>query len=357
MSAIAILSTENLLANLSTIKNKAPSSKIAAMIKGNAYGHGIRSVAQRLEAYVDLFGVATWDEALILRQIGIRIPILLMRGATEAQQLIAAAHENIHLVFHNETQLQWLESLTLPTAIHAWLKVDTGMGRLGFSPPDALSAYKRLVGNKYVTQPLCVYSHLACADDIHDSLNAKQIDVFKRLIEQCPGEFSLCNSAGIFNFPEHHYDFIRPGLALYGASPILNVSAQALGLAPVLTLQSQLIAVKKILKDHAIGYGSTFVTPQDMMVGIIAIGYGDGYPRTAATGTPILIREARCPLVGRVSMDLLAVDLSHCPNAAIGDCAILWGKGLPIEEIAPFTQKTPYDLLAGIQNRVKFVWQ
>ncbi|HQU09633.1 MAG TPA: alanine racemase [Opitutales bacterium] len=346
-----------MLNNLAIIKKAAPRSRIMAMVKGNAYGHGIRSVAQRLEPHVDVLGVATWDEALVLKKIGIKVPILLMRGATEANQMIVASKEGIQLVFHNETQLTWLDTLELPAPIHAWLKIDTGMGRLGFSLQDAERAYQRLSQHRQVSKPLRLLSHLACADDLHDPLNEQQKTAFQHLMHRFDAEFSLCNSAGIFNFPECRYDFVRPGLALYGASPLLNTPASALGLKPVLTLKTQLIAIKKVIKGHSIGYGSTFICPEDMTVGMVAIGYGDGYPRNARQGTPVLIHNIPCPLIGRVSMDLLAVDLRTCADASIGDNAVLWGDGLPIETIATFAQQSPYDLLAGIQNRVKFIWE
>lgn len=357
-TAVAILSTENLLHNLKVIKEKAPQSKVIAMVKANAYGHGLRSVSARLERHVDMLGVASIDEALILRKIGIQIPIMLAEGVFEPNELLVASTEGFHVVFHEEVQLQWLANLSCPLPIQAWLKVDSGMGRLGFAVDKAPKFYDQLSKSPQVAQPIRVMSHFACADDSTNPLNEKQIEVFNGFIKSISdkGEYSLCNSAGIFQYPASHHHFVRPGIAIYGASPALGKSAAELNLKPVMTLQTSLIAIKEMTKGATIGYGARYSCPEDMPVGIIAFGYGDGYPRTARDGAPILVNNARCKLVGRVSMDMMAVDLRDCPGAKVGDPVILWGTNLPIEEVAAFTDNVSYDLLTGVQNRVKFHW-
>lgn len=355
-AALAILSTENLLHNLSVIKSRAPNANIIAMVKANAYGHGLRSVSLRLEKHVASLGVASVDEALALRKVGIKIPITLMEGVFEPDELLVASCENFHVVFHEFTQLAWLSSASLPVKLTAWLKVDTGLGRLGFSLDEAERAYQQLAGSKNVIQPIGIMSHFACADDREHPLNQIQIKNFAQFAHTLPGPKSFCNSAGAFLFPDEQYDTIRPGIALYGISPIAGISAQTLHLRPVMTLQTRLIAIRTARKGTTIGYGARYTCPEDMPIGVIAMGYGDGLLRTTKDGAPILVNGIRCQLVGRVSMDMATIDLRNCPNAKVGDPVVLWGDGLPLEEVAPFTDHIPYDILTGIQSRVKFHW-
>lgn len=362
-SAVAVLSTENLLHNLKIIKAKAPGAKIIAMVKANAYGHGLRSVSGRLAPHVDILGVASIDEAMALRQIGITLPILLIEGVFEANELQIAATQGFEVVFHENIQIEWLRALPVSIPlITAWLKVDTGMGRLGFSLSEAPETYKQLSKSPHITQPIRVLSHFACADEPDHSLNTRQMALFNTLaqnLHEANAPLSLANSAGIFQFPEAHHQFVRPGIALYGASPLANTIAKTaadLGLKPVMTLKTQIIAIRQMAKGSALGYGARYTCPEDMPVGVIAFGYGDGYPRTAKDGTPILVNQTRCGLVGRVSMDMITVDLRSCPNAKVGDSVILWGEGLPVETVAEYTEQVCYDLLTGVQNRVKFHW-
>ncbi|NBV28503.1 alanine racemase [bacterium] len=358
-SAIAILSTENLLHNLNVIKNHVGSAKIIAMIKANAYGHGIRTVASKLDGLVDLLGVASIDEAIALRKHGVRSPIILMQGVFESNELLLASVEHFHVVFNNFQQLEWLDKIILPRALHAWIKIDTGMGRLGFDLDQAYSVYERLMNHRSLIKPIHVMSHFSAADIIDHPLNQEQIERFKNftmLIESSGSQLSLCNSAAIFNFPQCHYHYVRPGLALYGVSPLQGRCAEDLGLKPVMSLQTSLISVRTFKKGSLIGYGGRYSCPQDMPIGIIAFGYGDGYPITARDGTPILVNGIKCSLVGRVSMDMIAVDLRACPTAGIGDPVVLWGEDLPIEHITPFTSNISWDILTGVQHRVKFLW-
>ena len=355
-TAIAILSTENLLHNLSVIKEKVKPAKIIAMVKANAYGHGIRSVALRLDKYVDMLGVASIDEALALRKIGVNVPIMLAEGVFEANELLVASTEKFHVVFHNELQVEWLEKTSLPLPLEAWIKINTGMGRLGFEMAQAKEFYLRLCASPCVAKPVRVMSHFACSDEVDHPLNQKQIQEFKNFTKDIEGEFSLCNSGGIFNFPDCHYDYVRPGIALYGISPFLGKSAQDLNLKPVMTLQTSLISSQIFKKGASVGYGARYRCSEDMPVGIIAFGYGDGYPITAQDGTPVLVNNIECSLIGRVSMDMIAVDLRNCPKAKIGDPVTLWGTGLPLEQVVKHTSNITWDLLTGVQNRVKFLW-
>lgn len=355
-AAIAILSTENLLHNLEVLKKRSPQSQVMAMIKANAYGHGLRSVALRLEKNVQSLGVASIDEAIALRKVGIKGAITLIEGVFEPDELLIASSQNFHVIFHHESQLEWLEKSSLPLPLRVWLKIDSGMGRLGFSLDSAKNAYQRLSQNPQIVQPIGIISHFACADEEKHPLNAQQIQAYQTFIHGLPGPKSFANSPAIFHFPQAHYDVVRPGLALYGVSPLPEKSAKELGLKPVMTLQTRLIATHLLKKGSSIGYGSQFICPEDMWVGVVAMGYGDGYPRTARNGTPVLVNNIRCQVVGRVSMDMTTIDLRTCPGAKIGDPVILWGNGLPIEEVAQHTAQIPYDLLCAIQPRVKFHW-
>jgi alanine racemase len=354
--AIAILSTQNLLHNLNIIKSQAPNSKIIAMVKANAYGHGLRSTSIRLQDHLDMLGVASIDEALALRKSGVKIPIMLAEGVFESEEITIAASEGFHVVFHHKQQIDWIENSDIQTPINAWIKINTGMGRLGFSMEKAKEYYKTLLSSDKIKKPLRVISHFACADEKEHELNQIQIDNFKTFIKDLDSEYSICNSAGIFHFPEMHYDYVRTGIALYGASPIAGKSAAELGLKPIMNLQTNLIAINNMKKDDSIGYGSKYICPEDMDVGVIAFGYGDGYPRSIEEGCPILVGNIECKIIGRVSMDMITIDLRNNKKAEVGDEVVLWGENLPVERIAEYSANVNYDILTGVQNRVKFIW-
>ena len=354
--AIAILSTENLLHNLNTIKRAAPEKKVMAMIKANAYGHGLRSVASRLHRHVDSLGVASVDEALAIRKSGVNSPITLIEGIFEPDELLIASAQRFHVVFHDDSQIKWLEASSLPLPLKIWLKIDTGMGRLGFGPNDARNIYDRLSRNRQIVQPIGIMSHLACADTYEHPMNQQQLAAFNQFTATLPGPKSFANSAALFHFPSSQFDVVRPGLSLYGISPIKTKSAASFHLKPVMTLQTRLIAIRNFTAGSCIGYESTFTCPENMPVGVVAMGYGDGYPRLAQNGTPVLVNNQRCQIVGRVSMDMMSVDLRTSPHAKVGDPVVLWGDQLPLEEVAAYTTHSPYDLVTGVQQRVKFYW-
>jgi len=354
--AVAILSTENLLHNIKIIKERVKPAKVIAMVKANAYGHGIRSVGLRLDGYADELGVASIDEAFVLRKAGVQSPIILMQGVYEAGELLLAAKEGFEVVFNNEAQLEWLNAIHLPVPLRSWIKINTGMGRLGFSMEDARNVYQYLSGHKGVVQPVKVMSHFACSDECTHPLNQRQIALFNQFIEGVDTEYSLCNSAGILHFPDCFFNYVRPGILLYGISPVRGKTGKDFGLKPVMTLQTRLTSVHTFKKGASIGYGARYQCPEDMPVGIAAFGYGDGYPVSARDGTPILVNQVECCVIGRVSMDMLAVDLRSCPNAKVGDSVTLWGEGLPLERVVENTSNIVWDMITGVQNRVKFLW-
>ncbi|MBP9752901.1 MAG: alanine racemase [Proteobacteria bacterium] len=355
-TAVAYLSTENLLHNFNVIKKKAQHSKIIAMVKANAYGHGIRSVAKRLKSVADLFGVASIDEAHILRSVDVLNPIILMEGVFEKNELIDASEQGFHVVFHSLHQIEWLQNISLKKPIHAWLKVNTGLGRLGITREDAASVYKILNDSANVLKSVKILSHLACADIKDHPLTLKQDEEFKNIAQQFDTELSFCNSAGLFTLPHHHHQYVRPGLTLYGISPFAHISSKELNLKPVMTLKTSLIAIHMMHKGDSIGYGATYICDEDMPIGVIAFGYGDGYPITAKNGTPVLIKGIKCPIVGRVSMDMMMVDLRPLDSYSINDEVTLWGDGLSIEDVVTHTQDITWNMLTSIQNRVKFIW-
>lgn len=354
----SVINLTALRENLRAVRRHAPHARIMAVIKANGYGHGIRRVAEALRE-ADAFGVAGIDEALDLREGGIDHSIVLLEGFFAADELPAIAHHGFSVVVHHETQIEQLVS-ALQQPLTAWLKIDTGMHRLGFRPRQFETAYRRLKACGSIAA-IHFMTHFACADERDNLQTCQQIDVFHALTQDLQGDVSLANSAAILNQPASHSrrgtgkQWVRPGIMLFGVSPFPDEDGERLGLHPVMTLKSRLIAVNACQRGDAIGYGATWRCPEDMRVGVVAAGYGDGYPRSAASGTPVLVKGRRVPLVGRVSMDMLCVDLRACPDAAVGDEVVLWGGGLPVEEVARHAGAIAYELLCGVTPRVRIV--
>jgi alanine racemase len=342
----AVLSIAALCHNVACIRSVLkPTVGIIAMIKANAYGHGLRSVATILEPIVDQLGVASLDEALILRKQGVKKPIILMEGVFESDEWPVIAHHHLHAVIHQPYQHHWLEaSRVIPKMI--WLKINTGLGRLGFSLNEAMSIYYQLHQHN-----VGILSHLACANTPNHERNQKQLQYFERSIQHMPCQYySLCNSEGLFHFPQHHYHYVRPGLALYGIGSHPD-------LKPVMTLYSAIIAIQHCQQGDTIGYGAHYICPENMLVGIVAIGYGDGYPKTTQP-LPVMVGNTLCYTIGDVSMDMIAIDLRQHPSPTIGQRVTLWGGGYPsIVTLAQHVGRTSYDLLCGLQNRVQCIWQ
>jgi alanine racemase len=275
-----------------------------------------------------------------------------MEGFFSPQELPILDVNNLHTVIHNQEQLDALLAADLQTPIKVWLKVDTGMHRLGVDPEQFLAFYHSLQASPNVQQDIVVMSHLSCADDKQDSRTENQLALFNALTKGIGEEKSMANSAGTCAWPQSHFHWLRPGLMLYGVNPMLESDQQAIDIQPVMTLQSSLIAKRFVKKGEAVGYGAAWTAEQDTFIGVIAIGYGDGYPRHAQNGTPVLLNNRRVSLVGRVSMDMITVDLGNQSDDKIGDIATLWGNGLGIEEIAKWATTIPYELLCNITRRV-----
>jgi alanine racemase len=355
----AVLRLEALNSNLTVVRRLAPESRVIAVVKANAYGHGLEPVVQTLSgaapAGVDGFAVATLTEGRRIRACGVKVPVLLLEGITAATELAQVQEHDLQLVVHSDFQVGFLEQAgSLASTVKVWLKVDTGMHRLGFAPEKAAGALRRLRAITGVDPDIVLMSHLANADDTNDQMTRRQTQRFVALardlqITNC----SLANSAGIIAWPETRQQAVRAGLMLYGVSPLLGQNRDLLGLRPCMTLKSSLIAISHCQADDAIGYGGVWRCPEAMPVGVVAIGYGDGYPRRARNATPVLVNGVRCPLVGHVSMDMLTIDLRPMPEAAIGDEVVLWGYGLPVEEVAAYSEMIPYELICGVTQRVE----
>jgi len=338
--------------NLQQVRKYAPNSSIIAMVKANAYGHGIITAAKALTD-ADAFGVASLEEGMILREAGITQPIVLMEGLFSIDELSLAQKYQFTLVIHHLPHLEMLESVKIHEPFHVWLKINTGMHRLGFEPHEVDHVYKRLQSLSCVHQPIGLMTHFAEADHEDTDATAHQRDLFLKLVANYNGPKSLANSAAILSNPDTHADWVRPGLMLYGASTFLDKTGLDFQLKPVMTLWSRLIAITPVKAGGKVGYGGVWTAPLDMQVGIVGVGYGDGYPQLAENGTPVLINGVECPLVGRVSMDMIAVDLRPLKNAKVGDKVILWGEGLPVEYVARSSKTSPYEILTRMTPRPK----
>ncbi len=338
--------------NLERVRQFAPSRSVIAMVKANAYGHGIARVAHALTT-ADAFGVASIEEGLILRDAGITQPIILVEGVFHEDELAEAARYRFTLVVHHMPHVEMLERIKVDKPFHIWLKINTGMNRLGIDPDLFPEIYQRLQNAASIVKPIGLMTHFADADVIDGSETQSQIDKFNQVTAHYPGPRSLANSAAIISCPSAHGDWVRPGLMLYGAAPFPGHCGHEYNLQPVMTLWSRLIAITNVKKGSKIGYGGTYTAPEDMRVGVVGVGYGDGYPQFANNGTAVLVNDVECPLVGRVSMDMLTVDLRHQPNANINDKVILWGDGLPVERVAISSGTSAYEILTRITPRPK----
>jgi alanine racemase len=344
--------------NLEVLRSAAPDARIMAVIKANAYGHGMVAVAQHLEA-ADAFAVARLPEAQLLRQSGIDKPIVLLAGIATDEELPIAFSENFELVVHDIEQVKMLERAK-GNGGTVWLKFDTGMNRLGFPPEAAPQLLPRLEAAGAVRE-LRLMTHFASADELDNVATESQLEAFKPVTRDFPDAVSIANSPASLGWPQvidarAHLGFggdfwIRPGIALYGISPFADRTGTELGLKPVMQFEARLIAVKPLSAGARVGYKGAYISDKDTTLGIVAAGYGDGYTRHFRCGTPVLLNGRRVPLIGIVSMDMVAVDLGEAATDQVGDIATLWGDDLPVEEVAPWADAIPYELVCGVMNR------
>jgi alanine racemase len=338
--------------NLDVVRRLAPKSRVMAVIKANAYGHGLVATARALHS-ADAFAVARVGEALTLRDAGIKIPIVLLEGVLDGEQLAAAAAADLELFVHSPEQLKLLGAAPAGARFKVWLKLDSGMNRLGFKGDAFHEAHAILRSLPSVQQPIHLCTHLASADLPELPTTAEQLMVFAAATRSLTGERSVVSSAAILGFPDAQADWVRPGLMLYGLSPFRGATGADHGLRPVMTLCSRVIAVKQLAEGEQVGYGGDWTATRPTRLAIASVGYGDGYPHRAASGTPVLVNGERAGLAGRVSMDMLAIDVTELQQpVTVGDPVVLWGEGLAAEEIALWAETISYTLVCGISQRV-----
>jgi alanine racemase len=340
--------------NLRRVRRCVPDARIMAVVKANGYGHGAQRIMRALGG-ADALAVARMGEALSLRGLGYRGALVVLEGCYQVAELHEAARSGLTLVVHSDEQIRLLTSYSLSKPLPCWLKVDTGMHRLGVRWDRAVAAHRALAASPGVCGLPGLMTHLANADDPADPFTVEQMKRLLQVHAATGGALSVSNSAGVLAWPQTHGDWVRPGIMLYGISPILGRCGSDEGLRPAMTLVSRLIAINPCEPGDAIGYGATWRCCEPTRVGVVACGYGDGYPRHAPSGTPLVIRDRRVPLVGRVSMDLITVDLGNCPEARVGDLVVLWGEGLPAELIAVRAGTIAYELVCGLASRVEIV--
>lgn len=345
--AWAELDHSALLHNLGRVRESCD-AQIMAVIKSNAYGHGMPYAAKVLESGVDAFAVATLEEAVALRKQCAKIPITLLSGFYDRDQIKLFLQYRVRPVIFNFTQLEWLQE-ELPVPAKVWLKIDTGMGRLGIEPHRVDEAIKRL---QSMSCEVGLMSHFASADTPQSRQNEAQHCSFERVGEAYSLTKSFANSAAILTRPQDHFDLVRPGIMLYGSSPFARHSAADLALQPVMSLYARLIDIKQLKAGYSVGYGAHWAADQDCTIGIVSIGYGDGYPRVISESAQVAIGESRYPIIGRVSMDSFAVLLDKEHPHRIGARVELWGRTISVDEVASWANTIGYELLCKVTQRV-----
>jgi alanine racemase len=346
--ARALIRLSALKHNFDVIRSASPNAKIMAVVKANAYGHGMVAVARSLPD-VGAFAVARVPEAIELRDNGIVNDIVLLAGVSDQQELATAIEQNLQPVVHCLEQVELLAAC-VGGSVSIWLKFDTGMNRLGFDPGQAEFLIDKLSGLSSV-QEIRLMTHLSSADELDNDVTSLQVQEFREISADFGGSVSVSNSAGSLAWPDIRSDWIRPGIALFGISPFADKTGVDLDLKPVMQFEARLIAIKPLLKGAHVGYKRAYESDADTTMGIISAGYGDGYTRHFRTGTPVLLNGRTVPVIGNVSMDMIAVDLGTATSDQIGDIATLWGDGLPVEVVAPWANAIPYELVCGVMNR------
>lgn len=345
---LATVSQQALAHNLNVVKQLAPKSKVMAVVKANGYGHGLFNVAHGLNA-ADGFAVLGLNEAIDLREAGFTQTILLLEGVFDARELNIAASYCVDVVVHCQQQLDMLQQASLIAPLHVHLKMNTGMNRLGFEPSAYMQAYEGLAACENVSG-ITLMTHFATADE--DVGIDAPLDIFNSITQQLPNDKSVANSASILRYQEAHLDWVRPGIMLYGASPVSATPVEYFNLKPVMQLTSQLIAVQTLAAGESVGYGQQFTASNPTRIGIVACGYADGYPRHAPNGTPVAVSGKLTQTLGRVSMDMLFCDITDIPEATIGSPVELWGSVVPVDAVAEASGTVGYELLCAVAPRV-----
>lgn len=348
---VATIDLSAIAHNYAVAQRCAPGRQLFAVVKANAYGHGVREVVTALHDVADGFAVASLEEAAEVRALHGEARILLLQGCFAAQDYLFAAQLGLDVVLHSEVQAQQLLEASLTQPLNVWLKFDSGMHRLGFTAPAVREWHARLQPAAQVAE-LNLLSHFACADERGSEVTELQLERFLDLLDLDFAQRSLANSAAILTIPAAHMDWLRPGIMLYGATPFADLGASELGLRPAMTLTAELIACRELAVGEAVGYGGTWRAERPSLIGTVSCGYADGYPRHAPAGTPVVVQGQQVPLVGRVSMDMLTVDLTDVPGAAVGEAVELWGAQLPVDVVAQAAGTLGYELLSKVTARV-----
>lgn len=353
MYPVAKINLAALAHNLQRVKTLAPNSRVMSVIKANAYGHGAIEAAKALHDS-DAFAVARVAEGEQLRDAGIQQPIVVLEGVNSAQDLLSASQHGLSPVFHHFSQIELLLNTPLPTPISfCWVMLETGMHRLGLMPDEAEKVLKLMTECESVSGPIGVMSHFACADERNDFRNQRQLDLILAFAKEHQMAISMANSAAIIALPDSLMEWIRPGLMLYGVSPFDDQSAGELDLKPVMKFCSKIIAIRELNRGDQVGYGGTWTANKETRIGIIDVGYADGYSRQLSNLGSVLINDQISTLLGRVSMDMIAIDLTEI-QAEVGDEVVLWGdEQLPVERIAAQANTISYELLSQVNQRVK----
>lgn len=353
---IAHISTKNLVSNFQLIKSLIPSqTRVLAMLKANAYGHGAVEIAQALPD-ADAIGMVSFDIAIKLRESGIQCPIVMMQGFVDLSEILTCVKYQLTPVIHSEYQIDLLRQTPVQSPLSYWLKLNTGMNRLGFDAEGFRRAYRVLSSLPKVLPSPVLMTHLSSAGE-NEEFSRRQIHSFDEVVLGFSHSKSLCNSAGLLHYPGAHLDWVRPGIMLYGISPVATKTSEQLGLKPVMTMKGRLIAIRRQKEGDLIGYSGYYKCKQDMDVGVVNVGYGDGFPRAVGPGAVVLIKGQRCEIVGKVSMDMLTVNLTSLGQSAkVGDPVTLWGEGLPVEQLSSTANMLPYELVTGVTSRVKFIY-
>jgi alanine racemase len=352
-SATATIHLDALRANLARVRTLAEGAKVMAVVKADAYGHGLERCARAL-ADADAFGVASIADGLRLRAAGNRQRVVVLSGPDAAGDLAEMRRLQLEAVIHHDSQLAMLEAERGGDPLKVWLNLDTGMHRLGFAPERAPELHARLAALPAVDKAIVLMTHFASSDQFDNDLTARQTQRFFDAASGLPGERALSNSAALLGWPAARGNWVRVGGLLYGLSVAEGKTGADFGFQPAMTLTTRLVAINRIARGERVGYGATWECPEAMRVGVAAIGYGDGYPRSARSGTPVRVGDAPAAVIGRVSMDLLTLDLRNAPNASVGDVVTLWGPQLPAELIAGHANTISYELTCGVTRRVLF---
>jgi alanine racemase len=342
----ATIDLDAIRANFALACARAPSSRAVAVIKANAYGHGMLEVAATLAETADAFAVATLDEAVVLRAAGVEKDVLVLEGVTSADACREAEAMGLTLMINSHEQV----ALVLARSVRTWVKVDTGMHRLGIQPAELGAALAKLRQASVAVEVIC--THLACADDIDDDTTSRQLETFRACTDACGLPRSIANSAGILGWPDSQAEWNRPGIMLYGSSPFAADLEAAAGLRPAMTFEAEVITVRDVPAGDSVGYGARWTATRPSRIATLAAGYADGYPRHAPNGTPTFVNGGVAPLAGTVSMDMITIDVTDHPGVAVGDAVELWGQNVPVNDVAARAGTISYDLLTSVSPRV-----